>query len=68
VARKTISVELVKQIANGHLADSLPVLTEGRIATFVLLERILMATGNYHGFRYIDGNNGETDDTRRFYY
>jgi hypothetical protein len=68
VARKTISIELVKQMANGQLADSASEVTEGRIATFVLLERILMATGNYHGYRHIDGHNGEKDDTRRYYY
>jgi hypothetical protein len=68
VARKTISIEAVKQNANRMLRDSDETAKEGRIGIFILLERILFDTGNYRGFRYADGHNGENDDTRRYYY
>jgi hypothetical protein len=73
-SRKTISVEAVKEIANGMLRDSIPEMKDGRIAVTVLIERVLMDTGNYHGYRYIspagDDSNvgGVCDDTRRYYY
>lgn len=66
--RKTITVDSLKSRVNHMLAESVPEVKEGRIALHVLLEGVLMDTGNYHGFRYTDGNNGETDDTRRTYY
>ena len=74
MARKTIAVEDVKSAANGMLARSYETVKEGRIGVYVLLERILFDTGNYHGYKYISPDNdssniaGELDDTRRFYY
>ena len=68
MTRKTIAIEAVKTIANGQLADSIPEVKEWRIGTYLLLERVLFDTGNYHGYRHIDGHNGEMDDTRRYYY
>jgi hypothetical protein len=66
--RKTISVEDVKTIANGMLANSQEQLTESREAIAVLLERVLLDTSNYKGYRHIDGNQGHTDPTLRYYY
>lgn len=53
--RKTIPVEDVKRMANDMLRDSVDDMTDGRIAVAILLEQVLMATGNYHGFRYLPG-------------
>lgn len=79
-ARKTISVEAVKDRANTMLeVQSTP---EARRAVAVLLESVLQATGNYKGFRYLpeEYNSQEEyertkevlregyDDTRRRYY
>ena len=66
--RKTIEVEAVKAAANHMLANSLPELTEGRTSVAVLLERVLMDTGNYRGFMFTDGAAGEVDETRRRYH
>ena len=66
--RKTVTVESLRNHVNHMLTESVDDAKEGRIALHVLLESVLMDTGNYHGFRYCDGNNGETDDTRRVYY
>lgn len=74
MARKTVPVECVKSAANAMLRRSHASAKEGRIGTYVLLERILFDTGNYKGYKYIspedDGSNiaGELDDTRRYYY
>jgi hypothetical protein len=51
MARKTIPVDRVREIANAMLADSIDDRAEGRTAIAVLLESILMETGNYHGFQ-----------------
>jgi hypothetical protein len=72
--RKTIDVECVKRIANNMLANSNPYLVESREAIAVLLEHVLMDTGNYHGYKHLSPNNdatniaGELDDSRRYYY
>lgn len=73
VARKTIQVEAVKKTVNDMLRNSIPELQEGRIGAYMVLERVLFDTGNYHGYRYISPNNdasniaGQFDDTRRYY-
>ena len=72
--RKTIEVEQVKAIANAMLQNSDDDRAEGRVSVAVLLERVLMDTDNYKGFRYLhyvnaDRPNDRTDDeTRRYYY
>jgi hypothetical protein len=67
--RKTVDVDRVREIANKMLADSADKCIDGRKAVATLLESILMDTGNYHGFRYIDGTPvGAVDDTRRRYH
>lgn len=74
MARKTIDVSAVKDRANTMLyVQSTP---DARRAVAVLLESVLMATGNYKGFKYHDTEWDETagklrdgyDDTRRYYY
>ena len=74
--RKTIEVEKVKSMVNHMLANSADDVTEGRIALAVLLERVLMETGNYHGYRHlrvdfecrIRRKVVYGDETRRVYY
>lgn len=75
MARKTIEVEAIRDRVNTMLeVQSTP---EARRAVAVLLESVLMATGNYHGFKYLasEWQDGAAfrlrenyDDTRRYYY
>jgi hypothetical protein len=65
--RKTIEVSRVRDIANAMLKNSDADVSEARIGVYMLLESILMATDNYHGYGHIDGNQGNTDPTRRVY-
>ena len=74
MARKTIEINEVKSIINGMLANSAADVAECRTAVSALLEHILMDTGNYHGFHYLDvkfnddGTIADGDETRRRYY
>ena len=81
MSRKTIPVAEVVRRGNHMLAESVPGAREGRIAIAILLEDVLMATGNYKGFQYLaseylpaaeqtDGNvlRPDYDDSRRRYY
>jgi hypothetical protein len=72
--RKTIDVERIREIANGMLARSDDDRADGREAIATLVESILMETGNYRGFRYLEivrdgAENVVTfgDETRREY-
>lgn len=64
--RKTVSVESLLRQANAMLAakGSTP---DGREAVCALLESVLLETGNYVGFRYLDTNEVEGAGTRRQY-
>ncbi len=53
-ARKTIKVQELKRLINDMIKGSVNEYKEGRIALAVLLETVLMDTGNYHGFRYLN--------------
>jgi hypothetical protein len=66
--RKTIEMATVLDTANDMLRKSKDECVEGRHAVAVLLEGLLMATGNYKGFAFTDGNQGRTDESRRQYY
>jgi hypothetical protein len=78
-ARKTIDVATVRELANAMLANSVDDQTQGRTSIAVMLEHLLMDSGNYHGFRYVR-RGGESvpyeamqagawyDETRRAYY
>lgn len=68
MARKTVDVSAVKELANHMLDASYADKKDGRISIAVFLERILMDTGNYKGFQFTDGAHGDLDDTRRYYY
>jgi hypothetical protein len=65
--RKTINVSEVLELANNMLAHpaSSP---DGREATCVLFESILIATDQYGGFRYLDTSEIEGSGTRREYF
>lgn len=82
MARKTVPVAAITARVNAMMAapgsGSAP-----RAALAVFLETVLMDTGNYHGFRYLqseylpaeeqDYANGHVlrpgyDDTRRYYF
>lgn len=57
--RKTIAVSDVVDIANVILAaPAAP--GESRVAICCLVERVLMDTGNYKGFRYLDSEYAST--------
>lgn len=66
--RKTYDVDTLRIDVNAMIADSAESAREGRIALAVMLENVLMKTGNYHGFRYADGDLGRRDDSRRVYF
>lgn len=68
MARKTIAVDDIRKMANSMLANSSDGAKEGRVGITVLLDKILMETGNYHGYNHTDGQQGNLDDTRRVYY
>lgn len=53
MARKTIPVERLREMTNAYLAhsDSTP---DGREAVASMLEGVLMETGRYAGFRYLE--------------
>lgn len=58
----------VLDTANDMLRKSKDECVQGRRAVAIMVERLLMATGNYKGFAFTDGNQGRTDETRRQYY
>ena len=62
--RKTIKVETLKAKVNAMLEKSDNDRVEGRQALAVLLETILMDTGNYHGYT---GPQGSDDSRRRYF-
>lgn len=69
--RKTANVDQIRQSANHYLAataspeDELSAARREGAAS--LLEHILTTTGNYNGFRYLDGYPCE-DESRREYF
>lgn len=67
-SRKTIEVRTVLDTANDMLRKSADECVQGRQAVAVMVEALLMATGNYKGFAFTDGNQGRTDESRRQYY
>jgi len=66
--RKTVQVADLRAKVNRMLADSAADAAGGRVALAVMLESVLLDTGNYKGFRFTDGNAGNTDGSRRFYF
>ncbi len=66
MARKTISVDRLRDMTNSYLAseDSTP---DGREAVASLLEAALFETKRYAGFRYLDTDEVEGAGSRRFY-
>ena len=68
-ARKTIAVGTLLHRLNYFLANDRGTADEREIM-ISFVEGILHDTGNYRGYRYIDGPDGEVDGlgTRRYYY
>lgn len=66
--RKTIEVERVREMANHFLDQSKDDQQDARIGVMGLLEGVLMATDNYHGFRFTDCFSGAKDGSRRYYF
>lgn len=73
--RKTFEVEALRERVNffnelGAVLNNDR--TEARDAVNALLETVLHDTGNYKGFRYLDGteavHSGSYDESRRYYY
>ena len=52
--RKTIQVEALKDKVNKMIRDLPDSDVEGRITLQTLVENVLMETGNYSGFSYLD--------------
>lgn len=52
--RKTIKVAAIVESINEYLLNSLDNKTAARDAMGMFLESVLMETGNYNGFRYLD--------------
>jgi hypothetical protein len=69
IARKTIAVGTLLHRLNYFLANDKGTADEREIM-ISFVEGILHDTGNYRGYRYIDGPDGEVDGlgSRRFYY
>jgi hypothetical protein len=72
--RKTFDVDTFRQYVNDRLSCSQESLRESRVAMAFVLEHVLMDTGNYRGFRYLetgpttnDGLPSFGDETRREY-
>ena len=68
-ARKTIAVGTLLHRLNYFLKNDRGTADEREIM-ISFVEGILHDTGNYRGYRYIDGPDGEVDGlgSRRFYY
>lgn len=62
--RQTFKVSEFRDHVNQMLANSDDDKTDGRIALALIVEYVLMESGNYSGFRFTD----PYDDTRRHYY
>lgn len=52
--RKTIDVTVVKNLANTELLNSPDDEVGNRIGIIYMIENILMSTGNYKGFSYLN--------------
>ena len=71
MSRKTIEVEHIKEYVNDLLESDLPEMKDARFTMIIFIEHILMLTGNYHGFQYLDKRDNSDpnfDYTRRVYY
>jgi hypothetical protein len=66
-ARKTIEVGTLLHRLNYFLANDKG-LPEEREIMCAFVEGVLFDTGNYQGFRYLDSDDIEGDNSRRFYY
>ena len=70
IARKTVEVGKVLKIANNFLAAK-HTTDDERESVCAVMEAILFETGNYMGFRYLEGSDypEETPSgSRRFYF
>ena len=65
--KKTIDVSRIKEMVNHYLEKSHRSEYAERLGECNLLEAILMETGNYKGFRYLETDEAEGAGTRRFY-
>jgi len=66
MARKTIKVEMVKTMANNFLAHKDTNIDERR-AIVSFIESVLMESGNYKGFSYLETDEVAGAGTRRRY-
>ena len=71
MARKTIEVGKILKMANAFLAAKNTTADE-REGVCALLETVLFETGNYMGFRYLEGSDYPEEfdglGSRRYYY
>ena len=66
-SRKTYSVAKMLHMANSYLANpsSTP---DGRESMCATIEAVLLGSGNYQGYKYLDTNEIKGNGTRRFYF
>lgn len=55
--RKTIKVNRVKELVNSYLLNSRDDNKDLRFGNAILLEQVLMETGNYNGFGYLNARD-----------
>lgn len=63
MSRKTIDIKTVKEMVNGMLLNSEDNYQQGRESLTFFLERVLMDSENYKGFRYL-----HIDDMKESHY
>ena len=67
MANQTIKIERIKEMVNSYLKNSTKSEYGERLGECFLLEAILLETGNYKGYRYLETDEVEGAGTRRFY-
>jgi hypothetical protein len=72
--RKTISIQFLKETVNRRLAESTCEL-KVRHGMIIVLESVLLKTGNYRGYCFLDPVTRQAtskvrvaDESRRYYY
>jgi len=71
MARKRQTIRVSEILESANLALSLETIPQNeKRGVCMMLDGILHATGNYHGFRYLDGwpaAEGKTEYSRHYY-
>lgn len=68
MARKTIEVDVIRDLVNRYNERSKDEQWAERSAVNTLLEIVLHDTGNYRGYEYLDADSEVAPHSRRRYY